>query len=63
MILVGSILRFSLLNVSINTLEDTGTASNLCSNYGIVNVCMYFITLGVPENVVVVWSVYCFLLL
>lgn len=57
-ILVGSILKFSLLNVSIYTLENTGTASNLCSHDGIVNICMYFITLGVPENDVVVWGVY-----
>lgn len=57
-ILVGSISKFSLLNVSMNEhfRRKNGEKSHLCCSYEIVNVCMYFIMLGVTGKVLVVWG-------
>jgi len=51
LILVGSILKFSLLNVSMNTFEENGEESHLCCSYDIGNACMYFVSLEVAGRV------------
>lgn len=65
MILVGCILKFSLLNVSMNFRRNNAEKSQLCNSYDTVNVCMHFISLEVTGKiVVVVWRFFsCFFLI